>query len=352
MAVLSAVAALSAGGAELKLDFREAALGQAPAGFSGGAAGDWKILEETVPSMLAPLSSNAQLVAKQPALAVASEGAPAERYTVLLYTNDTFQDFTFSARVKIVGGAGEASAGIVFRAQDASNYYVLRVGAMGYILWHRVVNGKSLEAVGIGARLPIAKQEWMDLKVEGKGTRLRCFLNGKLALPPAKAGAPTEDLAINDSTFFAGKIGFWAKGDTAAHFADVRILYTPHTPFMQTVTDAIVKKYPRLLKLEVYAERQAGTPLIIGSKDTNRLGQAGGKVEDDVIHHGTVYYAKDKGWVEVTLPLRDRNGDISAALKTRLERFVGETQDTAVARATAVKKAMEERFDTMQDVTE
>jgi hypothetical protein len=65
-----------------------------------------------------------------------------------------------------------------------------------------------------------------------------------------------------------------------------------------------------------------------------------------------MYYLKDGHVVEVTLPLRDRNGDVAAALKTRMEAFPGETRDTAVARATVIKKAIEERMANLQDVTQ
>jgi hypothetical protein len=121
---------------------------------------------------------------------------------------------------------------------------------------------------------------------------------------------------------------------------------------MQTVANDIMKMYPRILRLDIYANRNSTAPVIIGSKDTNDLGKLGGQSEADTIKRGSIYYAKDKGWVEVTLPLRDRNGDVAAALKTRMDRFPGETQDTALARAVIVKKAIEARLDTMENIME
>ena len=65
---------------------------------------------------------------------------------------------------------------------------MLRVGAKrGYVLWHRVVDGKSLESLGIGVRAPIPENDWMELKVECRGSSIRGFLNGKLLIPPGKA---------------------------------------------------------------------------------------------------------------------------------------------------------------------
>jgi hypothetical protein len=354
---LTALVAGSAHGAELTFDFRQGAVDQAPPGFASvvtgpGAPGEWKVIEESVPPILPPLSPNAPATAMQPVLSVKSMDMNGNRFTALFYTNDTFQDFTFTTRMKIMSGSVEPAAGIVFRAQDADNYYVLRASVQGYLLWHRVVDGKSIESLGVGVRTPLAPGEWMELKVECHGTRIRGFLDGKLLIPPGKAGAPTDELAVNDSTFTGGKIGFWAKADTQAEFAEARLQYTTRVPYMQTVAGEIVKKYPRLLRLDIYATRHSPVPVIVGSKDTNNLGVAGGKVEQDVIERGSIYYTKYQGWVEVTLPLRDRNGDVAAVLKTRMERFPGETQDTAVARAVIVKKAVEARLDTMQDIME
>ena len=78
------------------------------------------------------------------------------------------------------------------------------------------------------------------------------------------------------------------------------------------------------------------------------MGGAGTKYEEDVIERGSIYYLKERRAVEVTLPLRDRNGDVTAALKTRMTTFPGETKETAVARATIIKKAVEQRMTTYE----
>jgi len=54
----------------------------------------------------------------------------------------------------------------------------------------------------------------------------------------------------------------------------------------------------------------------------------------------------------VTQPLRDRNGDVIAALKTTLTTFSGETTENAVARATQIKKAVESGLSILQDINE
>jgi hypothetical protein len=175
-------------------------------------------------------------------------------------------------------------------------------------------------------------------------------LDGKLAIPPARPGSPTNELAINDTTFSRGTVGFWTKADSKCYFVDARVEYTPHVPYVQIVINNITKKYPRLLGLKVYANKNPGLPVVIGCMNDHDMGAAGTKAEADVIERGSIYYLKADGAVEITLPLRDRNGDIAAALKVKMKSFHGETQATAVARATLVKKAVEQQIETMQDI--
>jgi len=256
-----------------------------------------------------------------------------------------------TTRFKIGGGVVEPSAGVVFRAQDQSNYYALRASTEGNLLWYRVVNGRGYENLGIGVKLPMEKNVWRELKVECIGSQIRCYLDGKLAIPPARPGAPTNELAINDTTFARGMVGYWSKADSKCYFVDGSVQYTPRVPYLQIVIDNIAKKYTHVVGLDLYATtKNAKLPVVIGSMDEHDMGAVGTKTEADVIERGSVYYEKDEHDVAITLPLRDRNGDISGALKIKMKTFRGETQATAVSRATIVKKAVEEQVETLQDI--
>jgi hypothetical protein len=76
-------------------------------------------------------------------------------------------------------------AGVVLRAQDENNYYVVRASTEGNLLWYRVVGGKSYDMLGIGVKIRVPKDVWQELRVECKGSQTRCFLEGKLVIPPA-----------------------------------------------------------------------------------------------------------------------------------------------------------------------
>jgi hypothetical protein len=311
------------------------------------------VTTEEVPPLLAPLSDKArQSVAAHSVLKVKSPDPAGDHYSLLLYTNELLSDFTLTTRFKIEGGTGKPMAGVVYRAQDQNNYYVVRASPEGNLLWYRVVDGKSYEMLGIGIKIPLPMKVWQELRIECSGSQTRCFLEGKLVIPPARAGATTEAPALNDTTFSNGRIGFWCKGDTECCFCDARVHYTPKTPSAQTLVENIKKEYPRLLALKIYANKQPGSPVIVGDVDTAQLGKPGAKYEEDVLQRGSIYYLKTRHWVEVTMPLRDRNGEVMAAMKTRMDTFPGETQNTAVARALIVKTAIEKRMSAFEDISQ
>jgi hypothetical protein len=348
--------AVGVSAAQIEFDFSKDAVDQPPPGFVSlvtgrGEPAPWKVVEEQVPPILAPIEPNAPGNTTQRAvLSVQSFNLGEDHFPVLLFTNEIFNDFTLSTRFKISGGIIEPSAGVVFRAQDQSNYYVVRASAEGNLLWYKVVGGQSYQGSGIGVKMPMARDVWRELRIECSGNQIRCYLDGRLAIPPAKAGAPTNDLAINDTTFSYGEVGFWTKADSQCYFVDARVQYTPHVPYVQVVINNMAKKYPRLLGLKVYANKNPGLPVVIGAFDQHELGAAGTAAEADVIERGSIYYLKTRGAVEITLPLRDRNGDIAAAIKVKMKTFPGETQANAVARAVLVKKEVEQQIETMQDI--
>jgi hypothetical protein len=354
--LLLTLSVLEMAATELPFDFNKVAPGQLPPGFvalttGSGNPSQWTVLEAAVPPTLAPLTSFASnQLARQSVLSVQSLSMDKNHFSALLYTNEIFYDFTLSTRFKIDGGVISPEAGLVFRALDQNNYYVLRGSTDGNLLWYRVVEGKSYEGVGVGVKIAVPKDTWQELRVECSGSKIRGFLNGQLVIPPARPGAPTNDLAINDTTFPTGKIGFWARADTKCFFTDAHVQYTPKVPFVQVVVAEIDKKYPRLLGLRVYADKSPGQPVVVGAKDESEVGAAGTKYEQDVIDRSSMYYLKDSGAVEVTMPLHDRNGDVVGALMTKMKSFPGETKANAVARAAVIKLAIEKRLGTLQDV--
>ncbi|MGD0745536.1 MAG: family 16 glycoside hydrolase [Verrucomicrobiota bacterium] len=330
-------------GAEIKIDFSDFATGQAPAGFhpalaGSGQPGQWKVIEDEVPSLFPPLTAKAPATTRRSVLAQLSQDPADNRFPMLIYDGDTFQDFKLSTRFKIVSGGAEQMAGIVFRFQNASNFYVVRASALGHNLrFYKMVNGQFVDPFTLGTNIAVGV--WHTLTVQCEGTQINCRFDDALAMP----------LQVT-TTFAAGKIGFWTMSDAVSYFDNTTIDYKPRVPAAQALVNGIMKQQPRILTLRLYALDGQGGTRIIASNDEKEIGQPGTDAEKAAITDGTVSFGKSVGVVAVTLALRDRNGDPMAALRVRLKSFPGETQDNAVARATLILHQMQAQVSTSEDL--
>jgi len=330
--------------AERKFDFSEVPTGQTPPGFRSavtgmGKPGEWKILLDETPSQLPPLTPQAKSTARRAVLAQLSEDQTDEHFPLLIFEEELFGDFTLSTRFKTVRGVKERMAGIAFRIQNPTNYYVVRASSLGNTFrFYKVVNGERSQP--IGAEVQIPSEVWHDLTIECKANQIRCLLDGKETIP-----------ALTDNSFSRGTFGFWTKSDSVSYFCDTKIVYTRREMPAQTIVRETSKKYPRLLGLKIYvpgSDPQATR--MIASNDEREIGRAGGKTEKSVISSAQVWYGKEKDSVSVIIPLRDRNGDAIAAARVMMKPFSGQTEENAIARALPIVKQMQARVQSMQDL--
>ncbi len=340
--------ALPVFGAEIKIDFSNFPTNTPPPGFhsalaGGGEPGHWTIVMDESPSAFAPLTPQAGRVpdmTQHAVLAQLSQDPADERFPMLVYDKETFKDFKLTTRFKIVSGVAEQMAGIVFRYQNASNFYVIRASALGHNLrFYKVVNG--LRGNLLGPDLDISTNVWHTLGIQCQGNQIICLLDEHSVMP-----------TMTDNTFTAGKIGFWTKSDAVSYFGDTTINYTPRVPMAQLLVEGMMQKYPRILELRVYTLNDKGDPQIIASNNGKEIGQPGTDAEKGAITTGMVYFGRGKGTVAVTMPLTDRNGDSVAAVRVQLKSFLGETQDTAVERARLIVKQMQAQVVSGQDLTQ
>ncbi len=118
-----------------------------------------------------------------------------------------YTDFTYEAKVKIAAGS---TPYILFRVQDANNYYmfgpklssnVVRIG--------KYTNGSWAEVANTAASL--STNTWYQLRVEIQGTNIKAYLDCNLMLD------------INDNNIYpSGGLGF-RTFQTRAYFDDVRV---------------------------------------------------------------------------------------------------------------------------------
>jgi hypothetical protein len=339
--------ALPAAAAERKFELSDVPEGQLPSGFRSvvtgqGKPGTWQVIMDEVPSLLPALTPGAKSSAKKAVLAQLAQDPTDEHFPLLIYEKETLGDFELTTRIKTVKGVVEQMAGIAFRIQNETNYYVVRASSLGNTFrFYKVTNGERGPVIGPAVQIPSGV--WHELTVECKGNAIRCLLDGKELI--------TETDKLNP--FFTGKIGFWTKSDSVSYFADARLVYTPLQPPALPLLRATLKKYPRLLGLQLYVRGpEPKTTRLIASKDAAELGRAGGKVELDVLDQGTPYYGKEKDSVSVVLPLRDRNGDPIAAVRVVMTSSAGQTEQHAYSRGLPVVKDLESHVRSLQDLVQ
>jgi hypothetical protein len=135
-------------------------------------------------------------------------------YPLLLKNDTNIRDGFIEAKFKAIAGSQDRAGGVVWRARDANNYYVVRANALedNFVLY-KTVNGirSALDIVGrkggygVGVRVPA--NTWHSLRVDFKAAHFSASFNGK------------QLFEVEDSTFAdGGKVGVWTKADSVTLF--------------------------------------------------------------------------------------------------------------------------------------
>ena len=334
--------AFSANAAELHFNFSDTPEGQLPPKFeplvTGKAQpGDWKIVMADVPSEFMAFSNQPVAMTRHGVLAQLSTDPTDERFPTLLYTGEKFRNFKLTTRFKLVSGVAEQMAGVIFRYQNSSNYYVVRVSGLGQnVRFYKVVDGLRSDPLGPSVSVTPG---WHSLAVQCDGNQISFWFDDRLMMPP-----------LGDNSFSEGLIGFRTKSDAVVYYTDTAMEYTPIVPGAQQLVNSIVAKQTRLLGLRIYLLQTNAATRVIASKDAEDVGQPGGAAELKALQDGTVSYGREKGAVLVTLPLHDRNGEFIAAVRVKLKSFWGETQDNAITRARMIVRDMQQNVTSAKDL--
>lgn len=133
------------------------------------------------------------------------------RFPLAIADEGSFQDLDLSVKFKAVSGNIDRAAGLVFRLEDANNYYVVRANALegNYRLYH-VVAGKRQQFAGANFNIP--SDEWHELRVECVGNKITCYYDGEMKIE-----------STDDTFKEAGKVGLWTKADSVTYFDDLRV---------------------------------------------------------------------------------------------------------------------------------
>jgi hypothetical protein len=136
-------------------------------------------------------------------------------YPLALKEGTKIRDGFVEVKFKPISGSEDRAGGIVWRARDANNYYVVRANALeGNVVLYKTVNGvrSSLDLVGrkggYGVKTAVPANQWHTLRVEFAGPRFNVVFDGK----PLFA---VEDATIPE----AGMVGLWTKADSVTLFS-------------------------------------------------------------------------------------------------------------------------------------
>lgn len=335
--------ALPAYAAEIQFNFAKYAEGTTPTNFTPvlvghGQPGAWKIMMEKIPSAFTPFAGQAPAVNRSPVLAQTSQDMTDEHFPLFIFNGETFRNFKLTTRFKILSGIAEQMAGVVFRYQNASNYYVVRASALGKnVRFYKVVNG--IRSDPIGPKVDVPADVWHTLAVQCDGNQISFWFDDKLVMPP-----------LGDNSFSQGRLGFCTKSDAVACFTDAKVNYTPIISAAQALVNRTLERQTRLLGLRIYTLTTNETTRVIASKEASEIGMAGAEAELKAIEDGAVLFGREKDSVLVTMPLQDRNGDPIAAVRVEMKSFPGETETTAVTRARQIVKEMQQQVLSKQDL--
>jgi hypothetical protein len=129
------------------------------------------------------------------------------RFPLCVCTEIVALDLDASLRLTIVSGTHEQAGGLMFRAQNANDYYVARVSALdgGSVKLYRMAGGRRAE---LGAKTVAVKTgEPLTLRVLAKQEQIEIFLNGNSVLK------------LTDRSLIApGPVGVWSQSDSIVHF--------------------------------------------------------------------------------------------------------------------------------------
>lgn len=145
------------------------------------------------------------------ALAQVAKG-PTKLFNLCVGEKTKFTDGTVSVKLKAVAGKIDQGGGVMWRYQDADNYYVCRYNPLEENLRvYKVVEGQRMQ-LGSKQDVEAKKDHWYTLSISHKGDAITCSLDGQ------------KLIEVKDATFGkAGKVGLWSKADAVTHFDELTI---------------------------------------------------------------------------------------------------------------------------------
>jgi hypothetical protein len=178
------------------VNFDDATPGQPPPGWTSTRTGKglprWMVeKDETAPSKPNVLKQSGEAT-----------------YPVCIKDDTSIKDGFVEVKFKPVSGKEDQAGGLIWRCQDADNYYVARANALeDNVTIYHTIKGKRVSFKNTNTK--VTSGAWHTLRVDFDGKRFIVTFDGNKVIE-----------ATDDSLTEAGKVGLWTKADSVTLFDD------------------------------------------------------------------------------------------------------------------------------------
>ena len=133
------------------------------------------------------------------------------RFPLCVSAQGVARDFDATLRFKPISGTRAQVAGLMFRAQSASDYYVVRANSLdNSVRLYRMEKGKRSQLAAKEA--PIEAGKWHSLRVIAANERFEVALDGKTLFD------------VNDRSLpQAGPLGVWSQADSVTRYGSLLV---------------------------------------------------------------------------------------------------------------------------------
>ena len=166
----------------------------------GGTKSEWQVKNDPT----APSPPNI--------LAQTSDEKVQVHFPLAILTSEKYKDLNVSVSFKTVSGTIDQSGGIIFRFNDAKNYYLLRASAVdNNVVLYKYVGGTSTPIAS--TPMTVSAGSWHTLTVVAVGESIEGYFDGKRVIE------------ARDASFLLGSVGLRTKADSVTYFDNFSIGY-------------------------------------------------------------------------------------------------------------------------------
>ena len=315
--------------------------GEAPSGLQlihvgPGKPGSAKVTEQQI---LNPITGSQENLRT---LEIRGGNKSPNHYTLVLLEKPNYSNFNFSTRFKVIEGEGIRAAGLVFRMQEnLKDYYLLAVKPVSKeAFWTVFKNNQAVKGFRFDEEnFTSPKDGWQSVNLNCKDNKISWTLNHREDFVVYKADKLPD--------YRNGLIGFWVRSDSHVLFVNPEVLTLKEhqqkqlSEFLKNIST----ENKRILSLQLAANTAKGKkPIVIASLNKKDVNQQAHEVISEVLEKQENYFGYKNGISTVTVPVRDRNGDVIAVARMRLVKGAQNTKKDDLAYGTKIAKLIQAKI--------